>query len=340
MANNNEYETDSEEEKVIKLREKLIVLRFKGLNEGLSLREMQNIILKSATKPNKCQNEVTAKNKKENVPRPIRVLNVCSSFAFLALLVAVIFQNRDIFKSQCAVLNNYIVMEVTRPVTDCNICKDVDSVVVLQNITREIFAKYAYMSRPVLVKDATVSWKALNTFNFSFFRKLYSEIGGAYKSVEEECQFFPFKTNFLHLQDVFNMPEDRAMMKTRDSKTWYIGWSNCNPDVAEVLRHHYSRPHFLPDDSESSAIDWIFMGYSGPGASMHLDYVYRPSWQAQIAGRKTWRLFPPPECESVCTSMNVTVVKGDIILIDTNQWYHDTYIEPGEMSITIGSEYD
>ncbi|XP_076326465.1 uncharacterized protein LOC143233751 isoform X2 [Tachypleus tridentatus] len=338
MASTNEFEIDSEDEKLSKLREKLIVLRFKGLSEGLSLREMQNIVLKSATKSNKCQSEVMPK--KENVLRLVRVTNVCSSFAFLALLVAVIFQNRVIFKSQCAVLNNYIVMEVTRPITDCNICKDVNSVIVLQNVTKEMFAKYAYMSRPVLVKYATKSWKALNTFNFSFFRNLYSEVAGAYKSVEDECQFFPFKTGFLHLEDVFNMPEERALMRSRDAKPWYIGWSNCNPDVAEVLRHHYSRPHFLPDDSESSAIDWIFMGYSGQGASMHLDYVFRPSWQAQIAGKKTWRLFPPPECESVCTTMNVTVTKGDIILIDTNQWYHDTYIEPGEMSITIGSEYD
>lgn len=46
--------------------------------------------------------------------------------------------------------------------------------------------------------------------------------------------------------------------------------SNCNPDVAQILRQHYFRPNFLPDDSESSAIDWIFMGYSQQGASMHV----------------------------------------------------------------------
>lgn len=28
------------------------------------------------------------------------------------------------------------------------------------------------------------------------------------------------------------------------------------------------------------------------------------------------------------------------VVIDTNQWYHATYIHPGEISITIGSEYD
>ena len=29
-----------------------------------------------------------------------------------------------------------------------------------------------------------------------------------------------------------------------------------------------------------------------------------------------------------------------LVVIDTNQWYHATYIHPGEVSITIGSEYD
>nr|XP_022318027.1 uncharacterized protein LOC111121168 [Crassostrea virginica] len=58
------------------------------------------------------------------------------------------------------------------------------------------------------------------------------------------------------------------------------------------------------------------------------------------SGQKTWTLIPTPECEDVCSSMNVTVSKGDIIVLDTNQWYHATYIHPGEISITIGSEYD
>lgn len=121
---------------------------------------------------------------------------------------------------------------------------------------------------------------------------------------------------------------------------WYIGWSNCHNEVKNELRKHYERPYFLPNDSESSALDWIFMGGSGPGALIHLDYVQRPSWQAQISGMKTWTLIPPPECEKECIPLNVTVHKGDIFVIDTNVWYHSTFIHPGEISITIGSEYD
>ena len=46
--------------------------------------------------------------------------------------------------------------------------------------------------------------------------------------------------------------------------------SNCVPRVQKILRKHYHRPTFLPQDSESSSLDWIFMGGSGTGALMHV----------------------------------------------------------------------
>uniref|UniRef100_T1IZN8 C2H2-type domain-containing protein n=1 Tax=Strigamia maritima TaxID=126957 RepID=T1IZN8_STRMM len=253
----------------------------------------------------------------------------------VALLVAAViiglgYTSMDKFRTnKCALENNFFVMEVTRPVTNCSICTDVKQVRILTNLTRELFAQHAYTSRPFLVKGETGNWTALTSFSFDFFKHLYHQIPSGFDSVEEECQFFPFKTNFLSLTDVFEMDKNRAELK---GEPWYVGWSNCNPEVAAVLRQHYQRPHFLPEDSESSAIDWIFMGGSGQGASMHLDYVHRPSWQAQIKGKKTWHLVPPPECEHLCHELKVDVNPGDIFFLDTNQWYHDTLIQPDKNS--------
>ncbi len=36
------------------------------------------------------------------------------------------------------------------------------------------------------------------------------------------------------------------------------------------------------------------------------------SWQAQLVGRKTWSLYPPPECEHKCQAFNVTMETGDV----------------------------
>ena len=46
--------------------------------------------------------------------------------------------------------------------------------------------------------------------------------------------------------------------------------SNCHAETARELRKNYERPYFLPEGSESSRLDWIFMGWHGPGAFLHV----------------------------------------------------------------------
>jgi histone arginine demethylase JMJD6 len=95
------------------------------------------------------------------------------------------------------------------------------------------------------------------------------------ESGKDSCQFFPYKTKFKSLRDVFEM----EVNDERWTKPWYIGWSNCNNYASQMLRKHYARPYFLPDDAEMSKIDWIFMGTPNYGAYIHIDDVNNPSWQ-------------------------------------------------------------
>jgi len=56
-----------------------------------------------------------------------------------------------------------------------------------------------------------------------------------------------------------------------------VNRSNCDSAAANILRTHYSRPYFLPDEAESSRTDWIFMGSPGFGARLHVsleDFMY------------------------------------------------------------------
>ncbi|KAF6199989.1 hypothetical protein GE061_006288 [Apolygus lucorum] len=107
-----------------------------------------------------------------------------------------------------------------------------------------------------------------------------------------------------------------------------------------ILRQHYDRPYFLPENSENKNTDWIFMGTPGYGAHMHVDNVNNPSWQAQLVGTKNWTLEPPPECIYECKGHEITVYPGEIFVLDTNSWYHSTRIVSNGISITIGAEYD
>ncbi|KAG1669287.1 F-box protein [Nymphon striatum] len=314
-----------------KVRKKFLGIKESALNNEIDISQLLIHLY---------DRKLHAKNTKKFVKRTFHVKSFPCVATVLAIGVSLIIGTYLKCSSRCALKNNFVLMELSRPATDCRICEGVTAVLVLHNATQETFLKHAYSSRPMLVTGTTTKWSALQTFSVDFFHKIYEDTPGAYESVEEECQFFPFKTKFLNLREALNMPPSRASLLSDKEESWYIGWSNCNPNTAKILRKHYERPHFLPENSEHSVLDWIFMGWSGQGTSMHLDYVRRPSWQAQISGTKTWKILPPPECEEVCHPMNITVHSGDIILLDTNQWYHETFIHPGAISITIGSEYD
>ncbi|EEB13286.1 conserved hypothetical protein [Pediculus humanus corporis] len=238
---------------------------------------------------------------------------------------------------RCVIPNNYFIWEATRPVTDCSMCENVTEVLNLQNCSREQFAKYAYTSKPLVIRNAASHWPAMKIFNFKFFKELFENIEGSYQSVEDECQFLTFKTEFISLKEVFNMSKKRVE-NGKGEKPWYVGWSVCHSEMLAKMREYYPRPHFFPEEAEHSHLDYIFMGYQ-QGAVMHLDYISRLMWQAQIIGRKTWKLVPPPECDNICNKMTVTVEPGDIVLLDTRQWYHDTTIEDGQFSLTVSSEY-
>ncbi|KAL4234600.1 hypothetical protein ACF0H5_006241 [Mactra antiquata] len=249
--------------------------------------------------------------------------------------------NHDIEYENCLVNMPEFVSDVFRPPVECDFCKGVKEVKTVYNITQDEFEKlYAYTGVPVIVGDGTANWTAPAYFCFDFFKEIYHEGSQALLNHERKCQFFPYKTSFQTLGDVLNMSPERAKMED-GSEPWYIGWSNCDFTAANILRKHYKRPYFLPKLSESSKTDWMFMGSPGYGAHMHIDHVGSPSWQAQITGTKKWTLEPPPECYYICPDrLEVIVHPGEIIVLDTDIWYHSTLNVGDDISITIGSEYD
>lgn len=119
---------------------------------------------------------------------------------------------------------------------------------------------------------------------------------------------------------------------------WYVGFSNCQPKVLQQLRKLYEIPHFLPADAEVPNTDYVFMGYA-QGAIMHLDYIPRLMWQAQLLGNKSWTVAPTPECARECEGFEFYVEPGDAVLLDTRIWYHATSVLDGQFSLTVQSEY-
>ena len=128
------------------------------------------------------------------------------------------------YESPCVMSNNGFLIEIARPLTNCSMCQNLRVIPVEENLTTEKFIeKYAYSAVPVLVKNATFNWTAMSTFSFHYFKELYTGLAGALASVEEECQFFPYKTEFETLADALNISDARANF-SEGEKPWYIGW--------------------------------------------------------------------------------------------------------------------
>ncbi|XP_059469456.1 bifunctional arginine demethylase and lysyl-hydroxylase JMJD6-like isoform X2 [Neocloeon triangulifer] len=230
----------------------------------------------------------------------------------------------------CLLENPDWLQDTTRRPEDCSVCVGVDSVDRITKISPQHFEQtYASSGRPVVIEDAMRNWTAPSVISLDFLRRLYRD------SPQPNCQFFPYKTEFRSLAEFLNMSEERAT-----GKPWYVGWSNCDDRVSRQLRQHYSRPYFLPENSENRQLDWIFIGSPGYGAHMHVDNVGHVSWQAQLKGHKLWVLQPPPECLYRCSIMQTILKPGDIIVLDTDRWYHSTLIVSDDISITIGAEFD
>ncbi|CAH2039457.1 unnamed protein product, partial [Iphiclides podalirius] len=133
------------------------------------------------------------------------------------------------------------------------------------------------------------------------------------------------------------MPNARVMNEPGQSP-WYVGWSNCHSVIKATMRQYYSIPEFLPEDAEFPETENIFLGYQ-IGAVMHLDYIPRLMWQGQIKGNKNWLVAPVPECEHICHKFHYYIEPGDVALLDTRLWYHETSIPKGQFSLTVQSEY-
>ena len=117
-----------------------------------------------------------------------------------------------------------LIVNLIRPPFDCSVCHDLVTIDRVSQLSREKFEQYyAYSGRPVVVTDAMTNWSAVGTFNFEFFRDIYSADSPVLLEGARHCQFFPYRTSFKNLSEVFHMGDDRVKM-TDGAEPWYIGW--------------------------------------------------------------------------------------------------------------------
>lgn len=135
-----------------------------------------------------------------------------------------LFTGADLQTDNCIIPFSEYILDFLRPPVNCEFCRDVKGFDRVKNLSQDDFVKiYAYSGRPVIVTDATLNWTASQQFSFDFFKKLYKKNSPVFNddSSNRDCQFFPYKTNFNGLYDVFKMSKH---MKDMRGDPWYVGW--------------------------------------------------------------------------------------------------------------------
>lgn len=164
--------------------------------------------------------------------------------------------------------------KIFREPESCDICINVSQIDKVEDISALTFyEKYSKKAKPLVVNDGAVTWPALKFFGFNFFKNLYRSID-LKRNSRGNCQFFPYKTEFKSLKEVFEMRTKRSNLAPGE-KSWYVGWNNCNDDAGKILQQYYEKPYFLSNISENIAMSWIFMGGPGQGAHMHVRIFYK-----------------------------------------------------------------
>ena len=202
-----------------------------------------------------------------------------------------------------------------------------------------------------MVRNVTLDWEAMKVLDYSWLKAQYTKSDEILQYDARNCFFKCYKTEeFPTLASVFTMSEERVSDVL--SRPWYVGWSVCHKPVvreieklskAEIFKHFKSISTFpvqLPDFlSELDMLGnmWIFIGSPGYGAHLHLDDdLELPTWQAQISGVKTWFLQPPPECGGRCKQeLEADLHPGDMIIVNTNFWFHKTKVKDHGISLVV-----
>ncbi|KAI8439911.1 hypothetical protein MSG28_001371 [Choristoneura fumiferana] len=197
------------------LRAKAIRKTIRNLQRNAIAGGLNGILLRQYNYVSNYNNE--AVNKANN-----RKLVVAIVVVFLSVVISVIVGN-SVLSVRCLLPNNYLVWEATRPLADCGYCANVTKPIILRNVSRRNFANYAYLSKPIIIKNAISHWRATYKLNFYTFKRLYENTVGSYESIDEGCQFLNFKTDLFTLKEVFDMPDARARNEP-GQKPWYVGW--------------------------------------------------------------------------------------------------------------------
>jgi hypothetical protein len=179
---------------------------------------------------------------------------------------------------------------------------------------------YGPAGLPVILEDASSSWRAISAWNLEFFRSRYSN-----ETVAPSSKQYSRSVKIMKLSDYLNFVED-PLIKTKgfwldldsmlprdetptdtESLLYLSNW-NIFPSHPELLEDVSPDPECIddhlrlfPEDLQATLLKSaynsrsILIGPAGSSSALHYDFLGTHAYIAQIQGSKSCTLFSPTD---------------------------------------------
>lgn len=206
-------------------------------------------------------------------------------------------------------------------------------------------------SRPVLLKDLTEGWSAMNRWTFDHFAKTYGN---------ERIIVTDFlgsknlhKVSFASYLDYVRAPTADFLPGQRAKTPWYSPyWSpfvdhpelSADFDISETVENWMPDANGIDAPGGSSealfaqwsmrGFSWLFIGPEGTFTPRHLDTLNTHAWNTQIRGRKQFDLWAPGSpLEAETPDIQVFLEPGETLIIPMG-WAHAVVALEASISLT------
>ena len=127
----------------------------------------------------------------------------------------------SLYNGQPCLFSQHAIPEFAMKLGDCECCKNVGESLLIEDISPEEFmSKYAYSTKPLLMKGAASNWPAMDVFTFKYFQELYSKNPKSLENDATKGQFFAYSSGMEDINELMRKLDDDQSYQSK----WYIGW--------------------------------------------------------------------------------------------------------------------
>ena len=190
-----------------------------------------------------------------------------------------------------------------------------------RNVTKEQLYEIHYGPKglPVILEEATSSWRAISAWNLEFFRTRYRD------GTITPSSNYPRSVKVMKLGDYLSYVEDQLIQTSgfwidmdsklpreetaadRESPLYLSNW-NVFPFYPELLKDVSPDPEciddqlsLLPEDLQASLLESaynsrsVLIGPAGSSSPLHYDFLDTHAYIAQVQGSKVCTLYSPSD---------------------------------------------